>query len=286
MRVRIVTDSSAVLIPEWIERHTIGVVPLTIVWGGDDYRDGIDITYAEFASRASSGATPKTSSPSPGEYQAAYEQALADADELFVVTPPAELSVTYSNAALAAQASAPDRIRVFDARSAAAGQGLVVVEAARAAETASSLDAVSARTQMVVPRVRLVATLERLDYLRRSGRVPAVAAFATDALDIHPIFRFVDGTPSPVAAARGARRAAERLFTIWERSAERRQGTGEHPHVAVFHSSRADEAARLRDRVVERAPGAEAGVGQCSAALAAHLGPGMLGLAWWWEPPQ
>jgi DegV family protein with EDD domain len=282
MTVRIVTDSTAVMPPAWIADHRIEVVPLTIVWEGQTYHDGVDLTYEDFAVRAAAGTTPKTSAPSPGEYHDAYERALQDADELFVVTPPAELSVTFSNATLAAQAVDPARIAVFDARSAAAGQGLVAIEAARAGIEASTVDPVRERASFVAGRVRLVATLQRLDYLRRSGRVPAVAVFATDALNLHPLFRFVNGTPTPMGASRGGRRAADKLLEDYVRSRPRDPARA---HAAVMHSSRLEHAEELRDRVAAAGgEGVDAYVVEASAGMAAHLGPGVLGIAWWWEP--
>lgn len=281
MTIRIVTDSSAVLPRELIERHRIAIVPLTISWGDDDsFRNG-DLSYAAFEERARTGATPTTSAPSPGEYQAVYEELLGEADALCVLTPPAELSATFTNARLAAQTVDTDRIEVFDSRSAAAGQGLVTLEAARAADNGASLAQVRERAAFVTPRVRLYASLERLDYLRRSGRVPGVAAIATGALDIHPIFRFVDGDPSPAGVVRGAQRAADKLFRAWSESVPEAPARG---HVSAMHSSRDEEAESLRARILERLPGAEVAVVEITAAMAAHIGPGMLGLAWWWEP--
>lgn len=284
MSVRIVTDSTAVLPTAMIEQLRIAVAPLTIMWDDVSYRDGVDISYERFAELVEhEGTAPKTSAPSPGEYAATYEQVLADgADGIVVVTPPAELSVTHSNATLAAQLAGEDRVTVVDSRSAAAGQGLVVLEAARAASAGAGLEAVASRTRHVLARVGLVATLERLDYLRRSGRVPAVAVYATDALHLHPVFRFVDGSPTAMGAARGGRRAADRIVAEWEKS---RPDDAARCHIAVFHSSRAEHAGELRARLEEASPGAETFVVEATAAMGAHLGPGALGVAWWWEPP-
>lgn len=279
MPVRVLTDSSAVVPPEEIERLGIAVVPLTIAWNGDASLN-TDVTYAEFEARAAAGEMPTTSAPTPGAYVESIERMVGEGFDVLVLTPPAELSTTYGNAMLAARTSG-GTVRVVDARSAAAGQGLIAVEAARAAAAGGDLDAVAARAEAVAARVRLWATLRRLDYLKRSGRVPAVASFATGALDLHPVFRFVDGNPSPVTAARGEKRAADRVLRAWQES---RHEPGSGTHVVVLHSSRRSEADELRDRVLEIEPGAETWVVEITAAMAAHIGPGLLGLAWWWEP--
>lgn len=280
MAIRVLTDSSAVLPPDQRKRYGVEIVPLTITWGEESFDNG-DLPYEEFERRvASSGQAPTTSAPSPGAYEQAYARLLAGADGLLVVTPPAEVSATHHNAALAAGLSDTGAVRVVDSRSAAGGQGLVVLEAAKAAAAGAALDGVEARAQEVAKRVALWATLERLDYLKRSGRVPAVAAFANDALNLHPVFRFVDGSPQPAGVTRGGRRAAVKLLDAWARSTPEAPG---RTSALVFHSSRAAEAAELRDRIVERDPQAETAVVAITAAMAAHIGPGMLGLAWFRE---
>jgi DegV family protein with EDD domain len=154
------------------------------------------------------------------------------------------------------------------------------VVAARAADGGASLEAVRSKGELVLARVRLWATLERLDYLRRSGRVPAVAAFATNALDLHPVFRFVDGSPTPVTAPRGVRRAAERVLRAWMESTP---DDASRAHVIIFHAARDQDAEDMRRRVLDRDPNTEVSVVHIKAAMAAHVGPGILGLAWWWE---
>lgn len=280
MTVRIVTDSSAVLPKAWLERYRIEVVPLTISFNGESFSNG-DMPYEEFARRLEeTDIAPTTSAPSPGEYERAYERLLAEADALVVITPPAGLSATHRNATLAAQVVGSERVAVLDSRSAAAGEGLVALEAARAADEGADLESVVRRADAVAGRVLVYATLERLEYLKRSGRVPSVAAFATEALHLHPMFKFADGSPSPAGVVRGARRAKDKLLDAWSGSLPEAPG---RTHTLVFHSSRADEAEALRQELLERDPAAETDVVQITAAMAAHIGPGMLGLAWWRE---
>lgn len=281
MPVRVVTDSSAVLPPAWIDRYAVEIVPLTITWDGEPLCNG-DLSYERFAERiASAEDPPTTAAPSPGAFQEAYERLLDDAEGIVVLTPASEVTAVHQNASLAARLTDEDRIVVVDTGTAAAGQGLATAEAARAASDGSTLDEVAERGRFVAGRVGLWATLERLDYLERSGRVPGIAAKASGALDIHPIFRFSGGSPAPSGAARGAARAVDRVFRAFTDSAPTDAG---RPHVLAFHSSRPDDAEDLRGRVLEAHPGAEADTVQITAAMAAHIGPGMVGLAWWWEP--
>ena len=262
----------------WAESSGVHILPLQMAWEDGEVVEG-DLEFAELTAQLDRGRPPpKTAAPSPGQYQELYEELLAANDSLLVISPPTELSMTYSSATLAAR-DFSDRVRVFDARTAAGGQGLVAVEAARDAADGNDLGAVLARAQLVASRMQIWATLEQLEYLRRSGRVPAIAAIGAEALRLQPIVRYSGGSPSLAGVTRNATRGAERLFSAWERSRDR----GTQLHLIAFHSARGGEASELRRRVLDRVQGAETEVVEVPASMGAHTGPGLLGLAWFWD---
>lgn len=280
--VVVVTDSSAAAPKAWTAGLPLHVVPLEIAWP-DGSLDPGDLPYAAIAQRLrSSSVPPKTGSPSPGSYESLFTELLVEADGVLVVCPAGELSTTVGSAKLAARQLGDDRVRVLDARTAAAGQGLVSIEAARAAGGGGDIDAVSERALAVAGRVQVWATLSQLDFLRRSGRVPAIAAIGAGALNLQPIVRYAGSSPAPVGVTRNPKRAADRLYRAWERSIPA-SGPGTSLHAIAFHSARGDDASDLVRRIGERAPGAEAAAVEVSASLASHTGPGLLGLAWFWD---
>lgn len=283
--VVVVTDSSGVVPRGWTEALPVHVVPLDIAWPDGSVEPG-DRTYSDVAERLRSARTaPKTGAPSPGSYAALYEELLATADGVLVVCPASELSATYQSATLAARQRTDDRVRVLDAKTAAAGQGMVAVEAARVAAHGADVDVVCTRALAVASRMHIWATMAQLDFLRRSGRLPAIAAIAargTGALHLHPIVRYAGSSPTPVGIARSDARAASRLYRAWERSIPGRVG-GAALHAVAFHSARDHDAQELIARIASRAPGAEAETVEVTASLAAHTGPGLLGLAWFWD---
>lgn len=279
MSVRVVTDSSAVMPEAWARDYRLHVVPLQLAWRDGEVSSG-DLPYQDFAARIAGGEPPPTTSaPSPGAYEALLEELLATDDEVLVVCPAAELSSTYSSAILAARTIGGEHVRALDARTAAAGQGIVAAMAARRAAQGADLDEVSDHALDVASEVAIWATLSRLDYLRRSGRVPSVAAVGAGAFGIQPIVRYTKGSPTPVGIVRNERRAVARLLRAWT-SARREDGVC---HTVAFHSARAGDAEELCTRIV--APGAtvHAHAVEVTSSLAAHTGPGLLGLAWWWE---
>jgi DegV family protein with EDD domain len=278
MSVIVVTDSSAVVPRAWLDGLPLHVVALDVAWPDGTLEPG-STPYAEVAARLNSSEPPRTGSPSPGSYQTLYGDLLAGADAVLVVCPSPELSNTIGSAMLAARDLGDERVRVLDARTAAAGQGMVAIEAARTALAGGTLDAVAARAEDVADRMRVWATLAQLKFLRRSGRIPAIAALGVGALRIHPIVRYAGSKPSAVGASRDPRTARDRLFREWKRSI----GDGSNVHAVAFHSDRQDDADDLVRRVREHVPGAEVAAAEVTASLASHTGPGLLGLAWFWE---
>jgi DegV family protein with EDD domain len=277
--VRVVTDSSAVVPRAWVDSFRLHMIPLQIAWADGTVMDH-DPPYSEVVDELSRRPPPLTAAPSPGIFAETFEQLLAEDDAILVVTPPTEFSTTFQSATLAARNVEGERIRVLDGRTAAAGQGIVAAEAARAATSEATLDQVCDRALAVASRVEIWATLTSLDRLRRSGRVPSIAAVGAGALHLQPIVRYAGGNPSPVAVTRNARRATDRILRAWESSIP---SADRSLRALAFHCARGEEADALHDRVRARVPGAEAQVVEVPASLAAHTGPGLLGLAWHWD---
>jgi DegV family protein with EDD domain len=277
--VVVVTDSSAVAPPGWIEGLPLHVVPLEIAWSDGTLEPG-DTPYAAVSGRLSSAPIPpKTGSPSPGSYRELMADLLTTHDGVLVVCPATELSTTFTSATLGARQLADPRVRVLDGRTAASGQGLVSVEAARAARDGADLESVCGRALDVAARVQIWATLAQLEFLRRSGRLPAIAAIGAGALRLQPVVRYAGSSPTPVGVTRSGRRATDRLYRAWERSIVE----GGTLHAVAFHSARKQDADDLVRRIAARGPEGESAVAEVTASLASHTGPGLLGLAWFWD---
>jgi DegV family protein with EDD domain len=279
MTVAVVTDSSAVVPARRIKELSLRMVPLDIAWPDGTVEPG-DLPYTAIAERLARAATPpRTGAPSPGLYLEILAKLLASHDGVLVVCPSSELSTTYASAVLGARELGDERVRVLDARTAAGGQGLVALEAARAALDGGDLTVVCDRSVFVASRVQIWATLAQLDFLRRSGRLPAIAAIGAGALGLQPVVRYAGSSPAPVAVSRSEARAADRIFRAWKRTLAPHAPM----HAIAFHSDRARDAEGLVARVVELMPEADVESVEVQASLAAHTGPGLLGLAWFWD---
>ncbi len=271
-RTAIVTDSSACLprsAPDW---PAVRVVPIALHLGSGDVRLDPTVAASEIYRALERDEPVKSSAPTALEYLAAVEE--TDADEIAIVTPAAEFTVMHRNARLAAELAAPRRVAVLDSRTAAAAHGLVVLEASERAAEGASLEEVLEVAADASRRAELVAALDRLDFLRRSGRVPSVQLGLAEHLGVRPVFRLVGGAVERVGLARSPSAALRRVH----REARGRNLDGA-TRVAVFHADRAERAEELR-----RLIGRDASVSEFSPSMGIHTGPGVVGVAWLRSP--
>jgi DegV family protein with EDD domain len=275
MAVAIVTDSAAALPPDIARGRDITVVPMWLTVGGRAAHEG-DVPLAELLTHDDIS----TSGPTPGEFEAVVkERARTTDDGVLVLTIASTMSSTYEAAVLGARA-AGSLARVVDTTTAAGAQALVVLAAADAAARGASLAEVEAAARAAIAQVQLVATVPNLDHLVRSGRVPNVAGWAGRRLGIAPLFEFRDGGAHALRPARGIPAALDRILSRWRRT----RVEGARLHVAALHAQAEDAASELLERVRAEAEPATAFVGPFGSVMVVHTGPGLVGLAWRWEP--
>jgi len=283
-KVAIVTDSTACIPREQVEKYSIEVVPVIFVFGDRSYRDGIDMSPAEFYARLKRAKKlPTTSGCLPDAYLEAYRKASRRASSILCITVPSKFSGMFNSAQMAvemAKESLPHlAIEVLDCSTAAAGQGLVVLAAAKAAISGKSPTEVVEVTNSIMKRVELLATLDSLKYLVKGGRVPKAAALAGSLLRIKPIFTVSGGEAHPVTNARTNLGATKRILELMEQKI----AGGKRLHVAVMHADAPDRARELVDEISSRFDCAELFTTEFTPVMGVHTGPGVIGVAFYSE---
>ncbi len=285
-RVGIVTDTIACLPRELVEEYGIVVVPINIIIDDRVYRDEVDITPSEFYRMLREAKTlPTTSAPSPLAYVEAYRQASQKADSVLCIALPPELTMVFQSATTAKEMAAEElpnvAIEVLDCRTVAGAQGLLTLEAARAAAAGQSLGDVVKVAQDMIGRVHLIAMLDTLDYVARSGRVPALVAKAGSLVQIKPFLTVSQGKARLLTVVRTRRRGVEHLLEMMRQRTE----TNRQTHVIVHHADALEEAEGLRDRISAEFRCAEIYVKDFTPVMGIYTGPGLLGLAFYQEGP-
>jgi DegV family protein with EDD domain len=271
MAVRIVTDSTCDLPPETVARLGITVVPLTILWDGEELLDGIDIDAPAFYDRLRKSATlPKTSQPSVDRFVAAY-RAIPESDEVVSIHISSRMSGTINSATAAREQLGGRRIEIVDSEHVSLGLGAIVVIAAEAANAGATVDAVAAAARAAIQRVHVVALVDTLEFLRRGGRIGRARSLLGSILNIKPILHIQDGEMAPLDRVRTYNRAVERLVQA---------ATEHHDLERLYVAAGGDDAAAtaLADRIRPLIPGVEVNVGRIGPVVGVHAGPGVLGV--------
>ena len=281
-KVAIVTDTTACIPREQVEQYAIELVPIDVIFGDKVYRDGIDITPAEFYALLKQADTlPTTSGSLPGPFVEAYRKASQRASSILCITISAKFSGMFNSAQLAIEMTKEDLtgvvIEVLECTTAAVGQGLVVLAAAKAAASGKSLAEVVDTARSVMQRVNLFATLDTLHYLVKGGRVPKAAALASSLLKIKPIFTVSDGEAHPVTNVRTNPGAMKRLLKIMGQKVVK----GQPLHVAVMHADALDRAIAFRNQISSRFDCAELFITEFTPVMGVHTGPGVIGVAFY-----
>lgn len=275
MTVGVVTDSAANLPASLAESLGIVVVPMTLRFGSHELRDGVDLAPADFYARlAQSGESVTTSGASPADFSAAFDAALGRADQVVCVTVASFVSVTHASAVLASR-SYGGRVTVVDSSSATMGEGFVALAAARAAQAGASAADVEQAARTAAHHAQVVATIDTFEFLKRGGRVNALAAFAGTALSLKPVFAFRGGAIDKIGRPRSRSKAIAVLESEIRLAAAGRIDV----QVAVCHAAAATEAAALLERLTVELKPAESYLTEFTPLMGAHTGPGVLAVA-------
>ena len=276
MKLGIVTDSTSDLPAEMTSRFGIEVVPSILIIDGQQFADGAGISRADFYARLPAMKQfPTTAAPSIGEFSARYRKLLdAGCDHILSIHAAAALTAIRDIAAQAA-ADFPNRITVIDSTSLSLGLGFQVLAAAEAAESESTLEAARAAVESTRRRLHVSAALETMEYVRRSGRVPAAVTVLGGLLNLKPLVELTDGQIKAIGAVRTTRQADERMAAFLTSGLPLER-------LAILHTGAETRAraflARLMDATRMSLP-RDILLVNVTTVIGAHVGPNGIGFA-------
>ena len=272
MAVRIVTDSASDIPSELAQELGVVVVPCTVSFGTEVFRDGVDITKDEFFERlTTSKVMPTTAQPSVSDFIEAYKPLVDQGDEIVSVHVSGKLSGTLNSARLAMQEFANAKIETVDSLQASMGVVLAVKAAAEAAQAGADMEAVVAVAQDAVSKIDTYFALDTLEYLQKGGRIGKAQALMGSLLSVKPVLTIADGEVHPFEKVRTRAKAIQRMKDLATEGAP-------YADLALIHRSSeadvADMAAHLAQFTSKPLT-----IGSVGASIGAHTGPGMIALA-------
>jgi DegV family protein with EDD domain len=279
MTIRIVTDSTADLPESLVQRHGICVLPAYINMAGESYQDGIDLSRQEFYTRLPDlPSLPTTAAPASGAFMETYLQLAEEgATDIISIHIASTLSAILNSARLGAEAAGATRkdlhVHLFDSRQLSMGLGLLVLIAAEAAAAGRNPEEIMALLQNRVQYTYVVAVLDTLEFLRRSGRVNWTEFSLGTLLKIKPLITVFDGEAKSSARVRTSKRAVNQMISLLE-------AFGSLERMAILHTTALSAAEDLRGRLHHLFPGSDTPeIVEVTPAIGAHIGPGAVGVA-------
>ncbi|WP_152394702.1 DegV family protein [Paenibacillus guangzhouensis] len=274
--IRVFSDSTCDLPPELREQYQIGIIPLYVTFGEEAYRDGEDITPIQLYQKVDIvGSLPKTAAPSPGDFIKAFTPAIEAGHDVIFIGISTELSSTCQNAKIAADEFPEGRVVVIDSRNLSTGIGLLVLQAARAAETGHNIQTIEQMITEARERIEVEFIIDTLDYLHKGGRCSSLQNFIGSLLKIRPVVKVVDGKMILASKIRGKR---EKAFDQLVQNALKFKDQLDGATVSVTHSLAETEAVKIREILLRETKAHEVLLSEAGCVISSHCGPETVGI--------
>lgn len=273
-KVKIITDSTNDLSAEILKEYDIAVIPLYVEFGDKSLKDGVELLPEKlFEMVEEHGVLPKTSAPSPYDFQSAYKQYIDLDMDILVITISSELSSTYRNAVLAAFEYPEGRIEVVDSRSLCTGIGILVMTAGDLLREGKGVKETADTIRQLTDKVNVSFVVDTLDYLYKGGRCNAVQTLVSSVLKIRPIIGLTDGRMIVKEKVRGDKdRALEKMLI--EVTRDRDNGNINSKRIIVSYSlGSEDEAKYLKGRLETILPETDIHITPAGCVISSHCGP-------------
>jgi DegV family protein with EDD domain len=273
--LKIVLDSAGDLPEGWQEEFSIDIIPINIIHNGKTYLQGIDMKYEDFYQLVENeGAIPSTSQPTPYQFTEFYRQIAKPGDKILSIHVTERLSGTMASAKSAAQELAGEyTIQPFDSASGTLVMGMMAKEARVLDRAGKTIDQIITRLEEIKNQHRLMFTLDTLKYASMSGRIKHLQAALASLLKVKPIIELRNGTLEMGEKVRSRAKSIELMLKKLEK-----EFGDKRLIVGVAYARDKEAGTRLMKEVIERFNCAEVIIGEISISLAAHFGPGTLGI--------
>lgn len=276
MSVKIIVDSTADLTPEVAQQ--VKIVPMTILFGDKQYVSGVDIDSKKFYELlVESDVLPTTSQPTPYAFSQAFQEVVDAGDTAVCLTVSSKLSGTYQSASIAAE-EFPGKIFVVDTLTVAIGGGILAEYALQLANSGMEAEELAQELLAQRQKVRVLALVDTLEYLKKGGRVSSTVAFAGGLLNIKPVISVTDGEVKMMGKARGSKQGNNLLVQEIQKSG----GVDFTKPLMLGYTGLSDallqkyiaDSAALWEGQVETLP-----VSIVSSVVGTHVGPGAVAVA-------
>ncbi|MHC0037871.1 DegV family protein [Pseudoneobacillus sp. C159] len=276
MKTAIVTDSTAYIPKEVLERFHIHMIPLSVIFGTETYQEEKEISAADFFEEVKTKELPTTSQPSVGEFVQLYQKLADNYDAVISIHLSSGISGTFQGAVTSADMVEGIKVYPFDSQISCMVQGFYVLEAAEMALSGRSPEEILARLEEMRQSVNAYFMVDDLVHLKRGGRLSGAQAFIGSMLQVKPLLHFVNKKIEPFEKIRTRKKAMKR---VGELLGEAVKG-GEPYRAVIIHANRESDAIEWKAELQEEFPNVDFMISYFGAVIGTHLGEGSMGLGW------
>lgn len=271
MGVRIITDSTSDISLEQAESMGIAIVPLKVIFGEKEYREGLEISINGFYGKlATAEKLPTTSQPSPDDFLEHFTKAKDAGDSVVVVLIAGKLSGTLQSAMIAKDMVEYSKIYIVDSMTTITGLRLLVEYAVELKNQGVEAEQIAETLEGLKDRIVLLAMVDTLEYLQKGGRLSKSSAIIGTFLKFKPIITLKDGALGVIGKERGSNKGIARILEAIEEL-----GTIDVSFPVNFGFTAEDSKTQLlKDKILEKYPINKLGVYPVGCVVGAHVGPG------------
>ncbi len=271
MSLRIITDSTADITTEQAAQMGITIVPLKVIFGEKEYRDGIDISIEGFYEKlVTAEKLPTTSQPAPDDFLKYFEEAKKVGDSVLVILISSKLSGTYQSAVIAKEMCEYSEISIVDSITTITNLRLLVEHAIKLREQQIPMVQIADELEELKQRTVLLAMVDTLEFLHKGGRLSKSSAILGTLLKFKPIITVKDGVVSVVDKERGTNKGIARILEIIDE-----YGSIDKNYPVMFgYSSEDSKALMLQEKVIEKYDLKDTRIYPVGCVIGTHAGPG------------
>lgn len=273
--IRIITDSTCDLSKVEQEKLGITVVPMQVLFGTTQYRDGVDLTTEAFYQKLETEKElPTTTQINPDTFKQVFETYLNQGDEVIAILLSSQLSGTYQSAVIAKEMLETNQIHLIDSQNVTLGLALIVREAVKLRDQGLSAEEIVNQVEQLKGQVRVAAIVDTLKYLQKGGRVSAASAVVGTALGIKPIVQVKDG----IVQMLGKERGQKKMYKFISNYLEEQQIDTQYS--VVFAYAMSDESLiPFKEMIKDQYDIKESCTIGIGSTVGVHVGPGAIGIA-------
>ena len=277
MDIQLLCDSLCDIPDEIAAKSYLEVIPLTVMFDNEEFKEGIDISKEEFYKRVkSTGEIPKTSQATYIEFREAFDKYTSEGKKIICITGSSKSSGTYQSATLAKEDCENAEITVFDTLNLSLGSGQYVIKACELIDEGKSYEEILKELDNIRESVHLLFVPSTLTYLKKSGRVPSATATIGNLLHVQPLFYVENGDIKMLEKIRGAKKVPHAMVDVL---IDMNDGKLEDKIVTIGCGANYDEMKGLEEEVRKRINARKVMFTRGGVCICSHTGPDIIALS-------